>query len=84
MLVRALRSDLLRWLPELRFAPADLVDALELVLSFEAWDRLRADQRLGRDRARDALLRTVLTLVSGLSRKDADARVDSQKRRRAG
>ncbi|HBZ69472.1 MAG TPA: hypothetical protein DEP35_06975 [Deltaproteobacteria bacterium] len=84
VLVRALRSDLLRWLPELRFAPADLVDALDLALSFEAWDRLRTDQRLGRDRARDVLLRTLLTLVSGLSRKDADVRVDPQGRPTAG
>ena len=63
VLVRALRADLLRWLPELRRAPADLVEALDLALSFEAWDRLRTDQRLGRDRARDALLRTVFALL---------------------
>jgi AcrR family transcriptional regulator len=64
VLVRALRADLLRWLPELRRAPADLVEALDLALSFEAWDRLRTDQRLGRDRARDALLRTIFSLLS--------------------
>ena len=63
-LVRALRADLLRWLPELRRAPADLVEALDLALSFEAWDRLRTDQKLGRDRARDALLRTVFALLA--------------------
>jgi len=68
VLVRALRSDLLRWLPELRRAPVDLVEAFDLVLSFEAWDRLRTDQRLGRDRARDALVRTVLALVADLGR----------------
>ena len=63
-LVRALRSDLLRWIPELRDAPSDLVEALDLALSFEAWDRLRTDQRLGRERARDALLRNVLALLA--------------------
>jgi AcrR family transcriptional regulator len=63
VLVRALRADLLRWLPELRRAPADLVEAFDLALSFESWDRLRTDQRLGRGRARDALLRTVLALL---------------------
>ena len=68
LLVRALRSDLLRWLPELRRAPVDLVEAFDLVLSFEAWDRLRTDQRLGRDRGRDALVRTVLALVADLGR----------------
>jgi hypothetical protein len=64
MLVRALRADLLRWLPEVRRAPADLVEAFDLALSFESWDRLRTDQRLGRDRARDAVLRTVLALLA--------------------
>jgi len=67
-LVRALRADLLRWLPELRRVPADLVEALDLALSFEAWDRLRTDQRLGRDRARDAILRTFLSPLSARDR----------------
>jgi len=66
--VRALRTDLLRWLPELRRAPVDLVEALDLALSFEAWDRLRTDQRLGRDRARAVLRRAVLALVADLVR----------------
>ncbi len=64
VLVRALRADLMRWLPELRRAPADLVEALDLVLSFEAWDRLRTDQRLGRERARDVLVRAVLAVAA--------------------
>lgn len=68
VLVRALRADLLRWLPELRRAPADLVEAFDLALSFEAWDRLRTDQRLGRDRARDALLRFVSALLAARGR----------------
>jgi AcrR family transcriptional regulator len=68
VLVRALRADLLRWLPELRGAPADGIEALDLALSFEAWDRLRTDQRLGRDRARDALLRIVLALLPARDR----------------
>jgi len=67
ILVRALRADLERWLPELRRAPADLVDALDLVLSFEAWDRLRTDQRLGRNRARDVLVRAVLAVCAPLA-----------------
>ena len=68
VLVRALRADLLRWLPELRGAPADGIEALDLALSFEAWDRLRTDQRLGRDRARDALLRIVLAVLPARDR----------------
>lgn len=67
-LVRALRTDLLGWLPELRRAPADLVEALDAATSFDVWDRLRTDQRLGRERATAALERIVLALVSGIGR----------------
>jgi hypothetical protein len=63
-LVRGLRADLLRALPELDDAPADVVDALELATSFEAWDRLRTEQRLGRERARAVVERLVLGLVT--------------------
>ena len=65
-LVRELRADLQRWLPELRRSPADLADALDLALSFEAWDRLRVEQRLSRERAQAAVERTVLALVAKL------------------
>jgi AcrR family transcriptional regulator len=68
LLVRALRTELRRWLPELRRAPTDLVDALELTTSFEAWDRLRTEQRLGRARAQAAVERLTLTLVGELGR----------------
>ncbi len=63
ILVRELRSDLLLWLPELRDAPGELADALDLVLSFEAWDRLRSDQRLSRERAEQTLARGVAALL---------------------
>ena len=66
--MRGLRADLLRCLPELRRAPADVVEALDLALSFEAWDRLRAEQRLGSARAQAAVERIVLALVTGLAR----------------
>ena len=67
-LVRILRADLVRWLPELHRAPEDLVDALDLATSFEAWDRLRTEQRLGRERAHAAVERMVLGLVAELAR----------------
>jgi AcrR family transcriptional regulator len=67
-LVRALRANLLRWLPEVRHAPAGVADALELATSFEAWDRLRTEQRLGRERAQAAVERMVLCLVAELPR----------------
>ena len=67
-LVRVLRAELLRWLPELRRAPAALVDALELTTSFEAWDRLRSEQKLGRARAAAAVAHMVLALIRELGR----------------
>jgi AcrR family transcriptional regulator len=63
-LVKLLKTELLRWLPELRRAPAALVDALELATSFEAWDRLRTEQRLGKERAHAALECVALRLVA--------------------
>ncbi len=63
-LARALRAALLSALPELRDAPPDVVEALDVALSFESWDRLRTDQRLGRERASAALERTVFALLS--------------------
>ena len=62
-LVRELRSDLLRSLPELEEAPAETLDAIDLLASFEAWDRLRSDQRLSRERAEATLERALLVLL---------------------
>ena len=67
-LVRALRADLMRWLPEVRRAPAAAVDALDLATSFEAWDRLRTDQKLSRERAKAAVETAALALVASLPR----------------
>jgi AcrR family transcriptional regulator len=63
-LQRALREDLLTWLPELAGAPADLLEAVELVLSFEAWDILRSDRRLGVRAATAVTERTVRALLA--------------------
>jgi AcrR family transcriptional regulator len=73
-LVRRLRADLLRALPELREAPDDVVDALDVASSFESWDRLRVDQRLGRERAAAALERTVLALLGEEGTRGAKSR----------
>ena len=67
-LVRVLRADLVRTLPELRRAPDGVVNALELATSFETWDRLRTEQRLGRERAHAAVERIVLGLAAELRR----------------
>lgn len=65
-LVRGLRDDLLRCLPELADASPELRDALEMTASFEAWDRLRSDQRLSRSRAAAALERAICALAEQL------------------
>jgi AcrR family transcriptional regulator len=65
-LVAKLRADLLRWLPELAAAPAELVEALDQATSFEAWDRLRGEQRLGRSRAAAAMEQAALALIECL------------------
>jgi AcrR family transcriptional regulator len=67
-LVRELRDRLLRALPELERVPESVIEALDVVLSFEAWDRLRTDQRLSRERATAAVETAVLALVAELPR----------------
>lgn len=63
-LVRDLRAGLLRWLPELAAMPAEVRDAVELATSFEAWTRLRTEQRLSQTRAVAVVERLVTTLLS--------------------
>jgi AcrR family transcriptional regulator len=66
LLVRRLAKDLRRWFPELAKAKPEVVHALELATSFEAWDRLRVEQRLGKQRAAAAMQCTVAALFQGL------------------
>lgn len=62
---RRLRADLAACLtPELEGAPESLLEAIDLITSFEAWDRLRADQRLGRDRASRVIEQGVHALLA--------------------
>jgi AcrR family transcriptional regulator len=64
-LVRELRAALRAALPELSGEP---LEAADLILSFEAWDRLRADQRLSRERAAAVLERALLALLARAGR----------------
>lgn len=66
LLVRGLRADLKQRLPEVLRAPREVVDALDLATSFEAWDRLRTEQRLGPRRARLVVERVVLSIMNTL------------------
>ncbi len=65
LFIAELRVRLRRWLPELEQASADVQEAVELVLSLEAWERLRLAQRLGRARAITVMERTAATLLCG-------------------
>jgi AcrR family transcriptional regulator len=60
----AFRARLLGVLePHVRVEGGDTIDVLELLLSFEAWERLRHVQKVGVKRAREILLGAALTLV---------------------
>jgi hypothetical protein len=71
MLQRLLRADLLEWFPELAGAPAPLVEALDLLTSFESWDRLRFDRRLGVKAASAVVEESILPLLRGVARTPA-------------
>lgn len=64
--VRALRRDLRRWLPEVESAASDVAEGLEMALSFEAFNRLRSDQRLSARRTRSVLHEIVRGLAGAL------------------
>ncbi len=70
-LTDALRADLHQRIPEVDTAPPGVADALDVALSFETWNRLRTDQRLGVHRAREALERLALAVVRDARGEDA-------------
>jgi AcrR family transcriptional regulator len=63
-LQRELRGDLLRWLPELKGAAVPIVEAIDLVTSFEAWERLRFDRGLSVKSALAVLETSVTALLA--------------------
>jgi hypothetical protein len=58
------RSRLIRWIPELVDGSPDLLEAMHMCVSFEAWDRLRSVQGLGRTRTRATLQRVLMGLLN--------------------
>ncbi len=61
---RELRAAVMRIVPAQEREHGDLIEALDLLLSFETWRRLRKDQKLSVARARrtlDMMLSTLLT-----------------------
>jgi hypothetical protein len=61
--VAALREILLRELPAKVAADKPMVEALDLLLGFEAWARLRRDQALTAPQAREVLAKAVGKLL---------------------
>ena len=60
-----MRSQLLDvFATELKSAPDECVEALDMVASFEAWDRLRSGQRLGRERAQRVIEEAVRAVLA--------------------
>jgi AcrR family transcriptional regulator len=64
--IKIFRRDLQRSVPEVGSAPSEIGDGLEMALSFEAYNRLRLDQRLSSKRTLAAIRATVLGLTSRL------------------
>jgi|ETNmetMinimDraft_26_1059896.scaffolds.fasta_scaffold74221_2 AcrR family transcriptional regulator len=63
-IARESRSHLLRFFPELKEASPDLLEVADLISSFEAWDRLRGEQKLSRTRAASAQERVLRILLA--------------------
>lgn len=61
--VRELRGNLRAALPEIADVSPALQHALELITSLEAWERLRSDQGLGKERAQEVVRDAVLALL---------------------
>lgn len=65
-LAAVLRQILRAQLPTLLASDPTTFEALDLLLSFEAWDRLRRDQHLSPDAARETLERAVTALIGSV------------------
>jgi len=61
---RQMRAQLLDGVHELRDAPTEIIEAIDLLCSFEAWDRLRRIQQLEATRAAEVLASTIGPLVA--------------------
>lgn len=66
-LVQAQRDTLLAVLPASVQEDAELIETLDLAVSFEAWRRLRTDQHLDSDIARAVMHRLARALLDGLA-----------------
>lgn len=62
--VAALRKILVERLPSTATIAPETIEAIDLLLSFEAWQRLRREQRLPTGQARHTLRKAVGTLIA--------------------
>ena len=63
---RVMRAQLQEVLaPEIASLPEEVIEALDMMTSFEAWERLRSSQRLGRERAQRVMEEAVRAALSG-------------------
>ena len=56
--------------PELEKSNPDLIEALDVLLSWESWNRMRSIQRLGRERSARLLVNSSLRLISADGRRN--------------
>jgi hypothetical protein len=68
--VEMLRKILLGILPKDAAGDAVLVEAIDLLLSFESWSRLREDQGLGIAKAKRVLKQAIEALLEGQAEPD--------------
>ncbi len=66
-MVGALRANLFRVFPEFKKAQAPTASMLEMIFSFEAWDRLRSDQKLTVNQAKRAIEQAAVALAADAS-----------------
>jgi AcrR family transcriptional regulator len=79
---RDLRRHLLTVLPELREVTPAALAALDAAISFESWDRLRTEQRLGVERAREAMAYAALAILERALGDRTDDEATRPRRRR--
>lgn len=84
MLARALHAGLTAIVgPHLEDDGGDTLEALDLLLSFESWERLREQRRLSGKRAERVLLKAATTLARGASESPREARPRAPSAKRA-
>ena len=64
--IRMFRADILFWLPEIKADDSPLLSALEVLLSFEAYERLHVDQKLSTRKAQATISLATRALLASL------------------